>query len=54
MGSGPEKVAQISETQMQHREEKCLDACIPMLWERMEPFGCMLVHIKGFFEGLMV
>lgn len=31
-----------------------LDTCIPMLWECMDPHGCMLIHIKGASGGLMV
>lgn len=33
LGSEPEKVAQILESQAQVWEEKSLDTCIPRLWE---------------------
>ena len=51
---GPEKVAQISETQAQHWAEKSPDTCIPMPWEHLEPARHMFVHIKGASRGSMV
>jgi len=53
LGSGPEKVAQISKSWAQHWGKNSLDACLPLLWERLELPGHMLVHIKGASRGLM-